>query len=120
MKLPYIAGLLVLAASQAFSQSIGWKPVTAGNPQWSNSPAPSVSFTPVGPMTYGSDGSSSYQTGNTSANSDGTTSYRSGNTTTRSDGTRMTHVGEFTYIQRPDGSQFVCSKQGDRAVCNPR
>ena len=121
MKRIYLASLLALSIGSAWAQPIGWKPVTSGNMEWGNKPQtatpPPVTFTPIGQSTFGSDGSSSYQTGNTRINSNGTSSQRTGNTTTSSDGTRSVEIGGITYVQRPDGSRYTCSKVGDQTIC---
>lgn len=102
------------------AQSIGWTTVTPGNMQWGAAPSTGATFTPIGPMVYGSDGSSSYQSGGTTNQSDGRSAYGTGGATVHSDGTRTQLIGETLFGERPDGSQFYCRRQSGQVVCKPR
>lgn len=108
----------VLLCASAGAEQIRWNNIPSAPAPIFN--PPTISFTPIGPNTYGSDGSSSYRSGNTTINSNGTSSYSTGNITTHSDGTRSQAIGDTTYVTRPDGSQLYCRWQGSQAVCHPR
>ena len=58
---------------------------------------PNTSYQTIYGTTYGSDGSTSRQTGNQVYNSDGSSIQRIGNQTYGSDGTTCQHIGNQTY-----------------------
>lgn len=121
MKLRRLAALLAttLICSAAAAAPITWTPVTGGN-----MPAPqsgsSITFMPLGQTSYGSDGSTATTVGPTTIRSNGTSSYNSGDLSTHSDGTITQRIGDTVYGQRPDGSQFYCTKPADQVICRPR
>ena len=88
--------------------------------QWGAAPSTGSTFTPIGPMIFGTDGSSSYQSGGTTNYRDGRSAYGSGGVTVHSDGTRTQLIGETLFGERPDGSQFYCMRQGGQVTCKPR
>lgn len=96
------AGALSLLNVEASAQRIEWKPVTPGNMQWGNVPQGTI-YRPIGPITYGSDGS--WQ-------------HRSGNTTRSSDGSVGQHLGDVFVERAPDGTKKTCRQIGENTFCS--
>lgn len=98
------AAALAMFSAAAFAQHIGWNPVTPGNMQWSNAPGGHTTYQQVGPLTFGSDGSSAYSTGQGGV-SNGVTSQRSGDIVTYSNGNRGIFNGNGYVEYNSSGKQ---------------
>lgn len=98
---------------------IGWNPIPSTVQPTPFNP-PSISFTPIGSTFHGSDGSAGVGVGNTTIYNDGRSAYSTGDITTHSDGTMTREIGEIIYGQRPDGSQFYCTKVAEQTICRSR
>ncbi|MEJ8837657.1 hypothetical protein [Ramlibacter sp. AN1133] len=96
-----------ILCTAAAGQNIGWKPVTPGNMQWANTPGSGTTiYRQVGPLTFGSDGSRSYNTGDTPAAPGG-----------RSGGNPAV-LGETVYLRDSAGKPVACKRYGDNVFCD--
>lgn len=104
-----VAVLLVLAGT-AGAQNIRWNPIGPNAPQqWDITPLspPRTIYHRIGPLTFGSDGSRGFTTGNTTI-------------VTTPDGSRATstHLGETVYLKDEQGNAVRCTKYGENVFCN--
>ena len=68
-----------------------------------------TNYTSTGNFTYGSDGSSSYNTEDRSYGSNGNTYYQMNeNTGYDSNGSNYQRIGDYIYINNPDGTRSTC------------
>jgi hypothetical protein len=120
VRLVAAAGLLALACNYVMAGPITWTPIGGGSSAADDDDFQPKTYTPIGDILFGSDGSKGYRSGDTSVGDDGTSSRQSGNVVTQSDGTLTQVIGNTLYGQKPDGTQFYCRMQGGQAACYPR
>jgi hypothetical protein len=99
-----------LTSNSVVAGGIGWTPVTPGNMQWGQQSSGITTYRQIGPYSYGSDGSTSYNGGGSTPES---------NISVDSDGNRYQRMGDMTHVETPDGRKFWCRMQGTEAVCRP-
>jgi hypothetical protein len=105
----YFAAASAMLIAATVTAQPRWNQVTPGNMEWSNAPnqRSTTIYNQVGPLTFGSNGSRGYTTGNTTI-------------VTTPDGNQSstTRLGETTYLRGADGKVVQCKRYGENVFCD--